>query len=383
MKGSAAFAVLLLPVLLVSLMSSPAAAKTFVYVSCAEDGEIAMLEMNLDTGDLKLIGKAKAGKIVMPMAVSPDRRFLYATLRSVPFAVVSYSIDSAKGDLTQLSIAPLPDNMAYISTDKTGRFLFSASYAGHKISVNPIGARGLVQADPVQVLITGRNAHSILSDPSNRFVYVPTLGNDQVMQFLFDEKTGFLTPNKPGAVYTKVGAGPRHLEFSPNNRFVYVLNELNGMVNAYAADTQTGVLAEIQSISAVPPDANLVPGIPAPPLGGAHPAPRPDRKEIKCADIHISPDGRFLYASERTTSTLAAFAVDSGNGKLTYLKSYETETQPRGFNIDPRGNFVIAAGQKTGQLSVHRINRTTGELQRLNRYPVGKDPNWIEVVDFP
>jgi len=317
------------------------------------------------------------------MAVSPDRRFLYAVLRSVPFSVVSYSIDSHKGELINLSTAPLPDNMAYTSTDKTGRFLFSASYAGHKISVNPIGAKGFVQAEPIQVVITGRNAHSIRSDPSNRFVYVPNLGNDQIMQFLFDEKTGILTPNKPGAVYTKAGAGPRHIEFSPNNRFVYVVNELNGMVNGYAADIQTGVLSEIQSISAVPPGAKLAPGIPAPPLGGAQPAPRPDREEIKCADIHITPDGRFLYASERTTSTLAAFGVDSGNGKLTYIKSYETETQPRGFNIDPRGNFVIAAGQQTGQVSVHRINRANGELERLKRYPVGKDPNWIEIVDFP
>jgi 6-phosphogluconolactonase len=383
MKVLKAVLVLLLQVLLVALMSPPATAKTFVYVSCAVDGEIAILEMGLENGDLKLIGKAKAGKTVMPMAVSPDRRFLYAAIRSVPYAIASYSIDSNKGELTHLSTVPLPDNMAYISTDKTGRFLFSASYAGHKISVNPIGGKGLVQPDPTQVLITGRNPHSILSDPSNRFVYVPNLGSDQVMQFLFDEKTGILTPNKPAAVYTKNGAGPRHFEFSPNNRFVYLLNELNGMVNGYAVDVHTGGLTEIQSISAVPPDAKLAPGIPAPPLGGPQPAPRPEREEIKCADIHITPDGRFLYASERTSSTLAAFAVDSTNGKLTYIKSYETETQPRGFNIDPRGNFLIAAGQKTDQCSVHRINRTNGELQRLKRYPVGKNPNWIVIVDFP
>ncbi|MGA2957125.1 MAG: beta-propeller fold lactonase family protein [Thermodesulfobacteriota bacterium] len=383
MKALTTTLVLLLQVLLVALISLPASAKTFVYVSCAEDGEIAMLEMNLENGDLKLIGKAKAGKIVMPMAVSPDRRFLYASIRSVPYSVASYSIDSNKGELTHLSTVPLPDNMAYISTDKTGRFLFSASYAGHKISVNPIGGKGLVQTDPTQVLITGRNAHCILSDPSNRFVYVPNLGSDQVMQLIFDEKTGILTPNKPGAVYTKVGAGPRHLDFFPNNRFVYVVNELNGMVNGYAVDIQTGLLTEIQSISAVPRDVNLPPGRPAPALGGPQPTPNVETEEIWAADIHITPDGRFLYASERTTSTLAAFAVDSTNGKLTYINNYATEKQPRGFNIDPRGNFVIAAGQKTDHCSVHRINRTTGELQRLNRYLLGKDPNWVEIVNFP
>jgi 6-phosphogluconolactonase len=373
--------VLLLPVLFVALIALPAAAKTFVYVSCADDAEIAVLEMNLDNGDLKLIGKAKAGKVVMPMAVSPDRRFLYASIRSVPFSVASYSIDSNKGELTHLSTVPLPDNMANIATDKTGRFLFAASYTGHKISVNPIGWRGLVQPDPTQVLMTGRNAHAILPDPSNRFVCVPNLGSDQVMQFIFDEKTGILTPNKPAAVYSKYGAGPRHLEFSPNNRFVYVLNELNGTVNVYAFDNQTGLLSEIQSLSALPADSKLPPAIPAAGIGPG--APSVEREEIKCADLHVTPDGCFLYASERTTSTLAAYVVDSATGKLKYMKNFETETQPRGFHIDPRGNFLIAAGQKTNQVSVHRINRTTGELQRLNRYPVGKNPNWIEIVDFP
>jgi 6-phosphogluconolactonase len=375
--------VLLVQVLWVALIALPAPAKTFVYVSCADDAEIAILEMNLDNGDLKLIGKAKAGKTVMPMAVSPDRRFLYASIRSVPYSVASYSIDSNKGELTHLSTVPLPDNMAYISTDKTGRFLFAASYTGHKASVNPIGWRGFVQPDPIQVMMTGRNAHAILSDPSNRFVYVPNLGSDQVMQLIFDEKAGILTPNKPAAVYTKFGAGPRHLDFSPNNRFVYVLNELDGTVNAYAFDNQTGLLSEIQSISAVPRDSKLPPGIPAVGIGAPQAPPSVEREEIKCADIHMTPDGRFLYASERTTSTLAAFAVDSGAGKLRYINNFETEKQPRGFQIDPRGNFLIAAGQKTENCSVHRINRATGELQRLKRYLLGKNPNWIEIVDFP
>ena len=375
--------VLFIQVLLVAFIFLPASAKTFVYIACADDAEIAAMEMNLGNGDLKLIKKAKAGKTVMPMAVSPDRRFLYASIRSVPYSVASYSIDSNTGELTHLSTAPLADNMAYIATDRTGRFLFSASYAGHKISVNPIGVRGLVQSDPTQVMITGRNAHAILSDPSNRFVYVPNLASDQVMQLIFDEKTGILSPNKPGAVYTKVGAGPRHLEFSPNNRFVYVLNELDGHVNGYALDNQTGLLTEIQSISAVPRNANLAQGAPAPAIGGAQPTHAAPTDIIKAADIHITPDGSFLYATERTTSTIAAFAVDSLTGKLRYINSYETEKQPRGFNIDPRGNFLIAAGQKSGHCAVHIINRATGELQLLKRYPVGKNPNWVEIVDFP
>jgi 6-phosphogluconolactonase len=383
MKVTRTVFVLLLQVFFFALMALHAEAKTFVYVACADDGEIAILEMNLNSGDLRPIGKAKAGKVVMPMAVSPDRRFLYASIRSVPFSVASYSIDSKTGELTHLSTVPLPDNMANIATDRTGRFLLAASYTGHKVSVNPIGWRGMVQPDPTQVLMTGRHAHAILPDPSNRFVYIPNLGSDQIMQMVFDEKTGLLTPNKPAAVYTKYGAGPRHLDFSPNNRFVYVLNELNGTVNAYAFDNQTGLLSEIQSLSALPPDSKLPPAIPAAGIGAAQAGPAVEREEIKCADIHVTPDGRFLYASERTSSTLAAYAVDSTTGKLRYIRNFETETQPRGFHIDPRGNFLIAAGQKTHHITVHRINRSTGELQRLNRYPVDKNPNWIEIVDFP
>ena len=107
-----------------------------------------------------------------------------------------------------------------------------------------------------------------------------------------------------------------------------------------------------------------------------------DKAKIWAADIHLTPDGKWLYATERTTSTLAAFAVDSLAGKLRYLNSFETEKQPRGFNIGPRGNFLIAAGQKSDHLAVYAINRETGELQMLKRYPVGKNPNWIEIVDF-
>ena len=81
-------------------------------------------------------------------------------------------------------------------------------------------------------------------------------------------------------------------------------------------------------------------------------------------------------------STIAAFAVDRHSGNLTYIESYGTEKMPRGINVDPRGNFVIAAGEESGHVSVHAINQVTGELKHLNRYESGKDPNWIEIVEF-
>src|SRR5277367_6152107 len=169
-------------------MTTICAAKTFVYVSNALDGNIDAYTMDTSTGSLTPIGKVEAGKLVMPMAVSPDKKHLYAVVRSQPPRVLTYAIDPTTGALTQKASAPLPESMPYVSTDATGRFLFTASYGGDKVAVSPIGESGLVEALAIQVLPTGRNAHAILADRSNRFVYSPNLGANQILQFTFDAK---------------------------------------------------------------------------------------------------------------------------------------------------------------------------------------------------
>ncbi len=141
--------------------ASMSVAKTFVYVSNAQDGNIDAYIMDTSNGALTPIGKTDAAKLVMPMAVSPNKKTLYAVIRSQPVRVLSYAIDPANGKLTQKASAPLPDSMPYVSTDRTGRFLFTASYGGDKIAVSPIGETGLVEAEAIQVIPTGRNAHSI------------------------------------------------------------------------------------------------------------------------------------------------------------------------------------------------------------------------------
>ena len=216
---------LMIPILFMIINQSNSD-RTFVYVSNGGDGNIAVMKLNPETGDMKLVEKVPAGPNVMHMTLSPDHRFLYASVRSEPFSVISYSINSETGKLTHLSKQSLPDNMAYISVDQTGRFLLSASYTGGKIAVNPIDLKDFVQAQPLQVMPTGPKPHSILLDTSNRFVYVPHLGNDEIKQFLFNESTGALTPNDPAVVYTKDGSGPRHFVFSPNNKIVYGGNEM-------------------------------------------------------------------------------------------------------------------------------------------------------------
>src|SRR5262249_8929984 len=161
-------------------------------------------------------------------------------------------------------------------------------------------------------------------------------------------KSGRLSANTPPVLQLKQGSGPRHLVVSADNRFVYLSNELSGTVTTLALDAVTGTLKEHDSVSMLPPDSKLSPGLPRGSDG--RPAHNPDN-DIWAADLHLTPDGRFLYASERTSSTVGAFRVDRTNGKLTYLGSTPTEKQPRGFAIDPSGRFLVVAGEKSDTLS--------------------------------
>ena len=368
--------------LLSMVFGTPAFAGTFVYVSNADDGEIGTYTLQSD-GSLKSGQRTKAAKIVMPMAVSPDKRFLVAAVRSRPYQAYSYTIDPGTGELKLVGTGSLAESFPYISLDHSGRFLFGASYGANLISVNPVGADGRI-GEPMQVVPTARNAHSIRSDNSNRFVFVPHLGTDQVFQFLFDEKTGRLTANTPPVLQLKQGTGPRHLVVSQDNRFIYVLNELTGTVTALALDSSTGLLTELDSVSVLPPETKLVPGMPRGAVGtpGANQAPRNTDNDIWAADLHLTPNGRFLYASERTTSTIGAFRVDTASGKLTYLGSTPTEKQPRGFNIDPTGQFIVVSGEKSDMLAVYSIQTESGALKEIGRYPAGKGANWVEIVTF-
>jgi 6-phosphogluconolactonase len=367
-------------------VASMSAAATFVYVSDADDATIDAYIMDMTTGALTSIGKAEAGKTVMPMAVAPDKKFLYAVVRSQPTRVLTFAIDGNTGALTQKATAPLPDSMAYVSTDRSGRFLFTASYGGDKIAVSSIGPDGLVTAEAIQVLPTGRNAHSILVDHTNRFAYSANLGANQVLQFAFDATTGKLTPLDPPAVKPEPGHGPRHLAFSPDNRFLYVLNELSGHVTQYAIDGTKGTLTLVDSVPSVPPELGMKWGLPQAPVGAMSaapaPEPKPDEKPpIWAADLRLTPNGKFLYSTERNTDKIALFTVAPDTGKLTYVTNFATERQPRGINIDPSGQYLVASGEKSDRLSVYRLDQASGKFSDPMRYPVGRGANWVEIVE--
>lgn len=339
---------------------------TIIYVGNSDSQDISVFRLGSD-GTLTLVettpvpGPTTPGGS-LPLAISPDKQRLYAGLRNEPYSVVSFAIDPTTGKLDHIGSGPLADTMAYISVDRTGKFLLSASYGGSKVTVNPIGADGIV-AQPKQVLPTEPKAHSILVDPTNHYALVASLGGDVVLQYRFDGQTGTLAPNDPPAsAIAPAGGGPRHFVFSPDTRFVYLLNELDGTVHVLPWHPASGTLgAEVQSITALPS------GFDGKPWG---------------ADIHITPDGKFLYASERTTSTLAGYRVDATTGHLTAIGSTPTETQPRAFAIDPASRYLLAVGQLSDSMTTYAIG-ATGELTRLAATPVGRNPNWVEIVSLP
>ncbi len=341
-------------------------AVSVVYVGNAESNEIFVLQLVPQTGDLTLmeqvpIPHVEQPGISTPMAVSPDHRFLYVGTRGQPYMVASFAIAPTTGRLTYLASGPLADSMAYLVTDRTGRFLLGASYPGHTLTVNPITPPGLVQP-PQQVLPNYPHAHAILVDAQNRYVVAPTLGNDCVSLFRFDGNTGRLTPNTPPAVQLQAKSGPRHVVFHPAGRLVYVLGERDGSITVCDYEAETGQLTAKQLVSALPPHFQ------------GHPA---------AADLHITPDGRFLYGSERTSSTLTGFTVNPTDGTLVTMGSVPTEQQPRGFNIDPSGCYVLAVGQLSHALSSYQIDMHSGQLTKLKDCPMGKNPNWVEIVALP
>ena len=213
--------------------------------------------------------------------------------------------------------------MAYLTVDKSGKHLLGASYVGAKVASYPIDARHVVEEKATQIIDTQPKAHCIVVDAANRHVYVPVLGADHVMQFRFDAASGRLTPNDPPVVNTKAGAGPRHFTIHPNGKWGYLITETTATIGTYAIDKDKGTLTEIAFVDT-----------------GDHNG----KDSAFASDIHVTPDGRFVYGAVRTTSTLHGYKIDPDKGTLTAIGKWPTEKTPRGFNIDPRGKFLLSVG---------------------------------------
>jgi len=189
-----------------TLAPRAASAETYAYVGNADSNDISVFKFDAMTGEMvpvqtaAFVGVEKPGSST-PLAVSPDKTVLIAGVRAQPYLAESFAIDAKTGQLSHLGNGPLADSMANIAFDRTGKVLFSASYGGNKVAVNPVQASGVVAA-PSQVIPTGLNAHAFLPSPDNRFVFATNLGSDQVLGFAFDAATGTLTAKEALTVKT-------------------------------------------------------------------------------------------------------------------------------------------------------------------------------------
>ena len=287
------------------------------------------------------------------LAVSPDEKFVYSVNQDIPGTLSSFSFDKKTGILTFLNKeSSLGIRPCYITTDKSGEWVIAANYNSGTISIHGIDKEGKLKhsGDSVQhfgsSVVTGRqegpHVHSVNFSIDNKFLYAPDLGADRVMIYRFKKESGSLSPAGIPFVITEPGAGPRHMAFHPSDKYAYVIEELSGSVSAYFIN-KDGSLALIQNISCQPREY----------LG-----------PVSSADIHVSPDGNFLYCSNRGESnTIAIFSINKTSGLLTWVGSHETMGKtPRNFNFDPTGNYLFVANQDSNDIVIFRVNKKTGLL---------------------
>lgn len=354
-------------------------AATFAYISSPVDGLISQYSLDESNGKLSLVEQTKAGDMVNPMAISPDGKVLYAALRVKPFQVLGFSIDPKSGQLSELSKGPLAESLAYLSIDRSGRFLMGASYGADAITVQAIDSTRKPD-EKIQTYKTGPHAHSVRTDLSNRFAYAGNLGADHVLQYTLDEKTGVLTPIGSGFVSVPAKTGPRHLAFSSDGKYLFVNGEMSGTVTAFAINDKTGALTQVAQANGIPERLKLA-------HGEARDASNNDLKDdptprIWTADLRLSPDGKLLLMTERTTSSVSAFAVDSATGGLTFLENYPVEEkQPRNIAFSPNGKWLLVTGEKAEKVGVYRVG-DKGALSRVSEAESGKGALWIEVLQL-
>ncbi len=331
----------------------------YLYLSVSGENRIAMYTMNPDNGSLQFKENTEMHSGPGPLATDPAQRFLYAGLRSSR-EILSFRIDQNSGSLSQFAMVSIDSDPCCLATDNTGRFMLSAHYNGGLIGVHPIGMNGAVQGPPIEWRETSRCAHYTQTDASNRFAFLPHVGESNVIyQYRFDEKTGKLTPNNPPTVPQPDDTGPRHYVHHPDLDVVYVDNEQGSSVTAYHFDSENGTLSPFQTLSTLPD-------------GWAG--------ENTCAQIHIDPHGRFLYASNRGHDTIACYTIDQTSGEMTSAGQAPTEPMPRAFNLDPDGRYLFVGGLESDNLASYSIDQLTGGLTHLETYPVGKSPMWVTIL---
>ncbi|MBD5782088.1 lactonase family protein [Pelagicoccus sp. NFK12] len=335
--------------------------KTFVYFGTkpvAHSKGLYCYSLDLESGEMELVGTTAAENCAF-LSVHPSKRILY-TLANVKEAekgqnggLAAYRINLETGALSHINTVSCPTvSPSHVQVDRIGANVFGANYNSSYAITYPVREDGgLGEYSDIQKYEgSGPNEkrqecshpHSVFTSPDNRFALVSDLGTDTVHVYENDTLNHKLVPSAFGHIKTAPGAGPRHLAFHPSGRFVYVLNEMASTLGVYDYDSSTGALRETQVIDTLPADYD----------------------EIRwAAEVLVSPDGRFVYSSNRGHESIAIFSVDPATGKLTAIDHEPTRgVQPRNFNIDPTGRWLIAANMDSDNCELFRIDPVSGKL---------------------
>lgn len=311
---------------------------------------------NAKTGDYRLVDSTKGLSNPSFLSISPDQRFLYALAGNSRDSVRALAIETGSHRLIPLNAQPSgSQGVVHLQVDKTGKWLIVGHYTAGSLSVLPIQPDGALGRVTQVIQLEGKGiesgatpaerqdhpyVHSINIAPNNKDVFVPDLGMDKIMTYSLDAKTGQLTPGNPPFTAVTPGSGPRHFTFHPNGKFAYVIQEMGALITGFSY--QHGQLTPIQTVSTLPEGYT-------------------GRKWA--ADIHISPDGKFLYGSNRAHESLVIFRIDPKTGQLLLVGHQPVGGKtPRNFAIDPTGNFVLVANQDSDNITIFRRDKQTGKL---------------------
>ena len=341
------------------------------YTSGKSEG-IYVYKFNAKTGEFEAESVANGLKNPSYLVVSPDEKYVYSAGEiDKNGAVYAFEFDKKTGNLKQLSTQSSNGNYpCFVDIDKTGKWVFAGNYGAGNLTVLPVEANGGL-GKPTQTIQhegksvnpdrqEGPHVHSVNVASNNVDVFVPDLGLDKIFTYSLDAKTGKLSPGNPTFTKVQDGSGPRHFTIHPNGKFAYVIQEISGDVTAF--DYKKGALNAIQTISAKP---------------AGHTG------DFNCADIHISPDGKFLYGSNRVHDSLVIYSIDTKTGKLTYVAHQSVMgKKPRNFMIDPTGNFVLVANQDSNNIIIFKRDMKTGLLTSTKKEIAVPNPVCLKMIRF-
>ncbi|HIM55555.1 MAG TPA: lactonase family protein [Candidatus Latescibacteria bacterium] len=332
----------------------------YVYIPIGGENTIQIHELDPASGALTLRHELTLPTCGRALCTDPGLNCLYVALHDDESntAVVTCRIDAEDGGLTPIAEVDLEGHKScYLSTDRSGRFLLSAYYSDGLVTVHPIGDDGAAHGPPADRVVTERYAHWVATDRANRYAFVPHVQSaNRIYQFRFDAAVGKLTANAVSSVGAGPGQGPRHLAYHPVLDVVYADNEQECSVTVYHLDTAAGTLSAVQTVSTLP-EAGF-------------------DGEKSNAQLHIHPDGRAVYASNRGPDSIAMFAIDPSSGAITSLGQQPAQKIPRSFGIDPDGDFLISGADESNILTTFRIDRR-GDLEPVAEYDIGGPSAWV------